>query len=268
MGENLQFAGTWQTGLEARSFWNDRAKRYNAQAVESCQSRQALIDYYVSIGAMNSDSVVLDLGCGPGNFTKLIAPHVKKVVGVDISDQMLTYARENTQAFSNVDFLNLDWWEADIEEIGFLNQFDFVFANMTPSVKDEETFLKMINCSRKYCHFSTFVYRSSNLDRILQRSSQPYNNCRLVFNMLWDRHIYPQVTYHNRQEDRELTPEEAMELMEPMLRDKITEAPEDLFHDFLHNGMIPYHSQALYAQMFWCMDNGSLSAPQGGNFYG
>lgn len=275
MKENLQFAMTWQTGLEAQTFWNNRAKSYNEQAVQSCPSREALIDYYVSIGALTQDSVVLDLGCGPGNFTKLIAPHVKQVIGVDISDEMLKYARENTRDFSNVRFMNLDWWETDIQEIGFENHFDFVFANMTPSVKDEDTFLKMINCSKKYCYFSTFVYRFSNLDSILQKSSEPYRNCRLVFNLLWDRHIFPQITYYNRQEDRQLTPEEAMEMMDAAVRERIAASPAELFQDFMENGMIPYHLRSRYAQMFWCMDDRLITLGQdvpcfdeamGGNF--
>lgn len=255
MEKNLQFAVKWQSGAEAQLFWNDRAKNYNKRTMQNSDSRQALIDYYVSVGAMNQDSVVLDLGCGPGNFTKLIAPHVKQVIGVDISDEMLKYARENTQEFSNTDFRNLNWWEADIEEIDFQNHFDFVFANMTPSVKDEATFLKMIRCSRKYCHFSTFVYRITNLDQVLGRSSEPYSNCRLVFDMLWDRHIFPQVTYQSQVEDREITLEEALDMMDAEHKEKITETADVLFQNFIHNGKIPYHSEARYAQMFWCMED-------------
>lgn len=40
-----------------------------------------------------SDSRVLDLGCGDGRMTSLLAPHVKEVYGIDSQERALQFAR-------------------------------------------------------------------------------------------------------------------------------------------------------------------------------
>ena len=43
---------------------------------------------------VNSDDVVLEIGCEWGSTTTLIAPHCKKVIGADISPKCIERARE------------------------------------------------------------------------------------------------------------------------------------------------------------------------------
>jgi len=49
---------------------------------------------------------VLDLGCGAGWATRLLAARVPqgKVIGVDISDEMIEHARRSSSNFSNIEF--------------------------------------------------------------------------------------------------------------------------------------------------------------------
>jgi ubiquinone/menaquinone biosynthesis C-methylase UbiE len=49
---------------------------------------------------------VLDLGCGSGWATRLMAEKAKKgrVVGIDISDEMVQLARDTSKSFDNVEF--------------------------------------------------------------------------------------------------------------------------------------------------------------------
>jgi ArsR family transcriptional regulator len=44
-----------------------------------------------------------DLGCGTGHLTAVLAPFVRRVIGVDESDAMLASARERTRTLSNVE---------------------------------------------------------------------------------------------------------------------------------------------------------------------
>jgi SAM-dependent methyltransferase len=55
---------------------------------------------------LNADARVLDVGCGSGWATRLIAETAAKgrVVGVDISDEMIALAQSSSAAFPNVDF--------------------------------------------------------------------------------------------------------------------------------------------------------------------
>jgi ArsR family transcriptional regulator len=47
---------------------------------------------------------VADLGCGTGNATELLAPHVERVIAIDQSEPMLEAARLRLKGFSNVTF--------------------------------------------------------------------------------------------------------------------------------------------------------------------
>jgi ubiquinone/menaquinone biosynthesis C-methylase UbiE/DNA-binding MarR family transcriptional regulator len=55
---------------------------------------------------IDSTSVVGDLGCGTGELTALVAPHVAKVIAVDGSSDMLEAARRRLGDLPNVEFRN------------------------------------------------------------------------------------------------------------------------------------------------------------------
>jgi SAM-dependent methyltransferase len=56
--------------------------------------------------SLRADSRVLDLGCGSGWATRLMAGSAKRVrvVGIDISDEMIAQARAASTAYPNVEF--------------------------------------------------------------------------------------------------------------------------------------------------------------------
>jgi ubiquinone/menaquinone biosynthesis C-methylase UbiE len=51
---------------------------------------------------------VLDLGCGSGWATRLVAKrfHPKKIVGIDISDEMVRRAAQQSKGVTNIEFLH------------------------------------------------------------------------------------------------------------------------------------------------------------------
>ncbi|HEX7780963.1 MAG TPA: metalloregulator ArsR/SmtB family transcription factor [Vicinamibacterales bacterium] len=55
------------------------------------------------IGLMPADWTVADLGCGTGTMLASLAPHVKHVIGVDASEEMLAAARARLSGAGNVD---------------------------------------------------------------------------------------------------------------------------------------------------------------------
>ena len=63
-----------------------------------------------------TDGRVLDVGCGNGWATRLMAEQAPdgRVVGIDISDEMVDLARESSSALSNVEFR-----EASAEKLSF-----------------------------------------------------------------------------------------------------------------------------------------------------
>lgn len=55
------------------------------------------------LGLLPSSWTIGDLGCGTGTLLPGLAPHVKRVIGVDASDEMLAAARVRVRGLKNVD---------------------------------------------------------------------------------------------------------------------------------------------------------------------
>lgn len=57
-------------------------------------------------GLIDDEWTVADLGCGTGAMTAILAPHVKQVIGVDASEEMLDAAKSRLAAAKNIEFRN------------------------------------------------------------------------------------------------------------------------------------------------------------------
>jgi arsenite methyltransferase len=70
------------------------------------EGHAAVTKIIIEMMALRSDSHVLDLGCGTGWATRLLAAHVQDgaAVGLDVSEEMIRRARENAGDPPNVDF--------------------------------------------------------------------------------------------------------------------------------------------------------------------
>ena len=73
------------------------------------------------------DKTVLDIGCGNGNNEGWISKRVKKVYGVDISEEVIKKAKERFKKINNVLFYVNDGEHLDFEE----NKFDLIFSIIT-----------------------------------------------------------------------------------------------------------------------------------------
>jgi SAM-dependent methyltransferase len=61
----------------------------------------------------------LDIGCGRGGFSRLLAARADRVTAVDLSPQMVRLARERSDGFPNIDFQNADILEWDWPEMKY-----------------------------------------------------------------------------------------------------------------------------------------------------
>jgi SAM-dependent methyltransferase len=60
----------------------------------------------------------LDIGCGTGAFSRLLADRSERVVALDLSPQMILVARERSDAYGNIDFQVADatGWEFPVAQ--------------------------------------------------------------------------------------------------------------------------------------------------------
>lgn len=72
-----------------------------------------------------NEKTILDLGCGIGVFSKDLSNKAQKVVGIDISEKCIEYAKSK----NNSD--NIDYFTMDINNINLIKEkFDIVFSDM------------------------------------------------------------------------------------------------------------------------------------------
>jgi ubiquinone/menaquinone biosynthesis C-methylase UbiE len=62
---------------------------------------------------------VLEIGCGTGEFTRLLAQRARSVVAVDLSPQMLRLAREQSTEHSNIEYMAGDVMQLELPSESF-----------------------------------------------------------------------------------------------------------------------------------------------------
>ncbi len=120
---------------------------------------------------------------------------------------MIEYAkkRAGNMGISHVSFVCEDWDTISIQERNYQNQFDFVFAHMTPAIHNTETLMKMQACSKKWCMLVRHIHMETplmvaakqklNLSNINSLNSYGADQ---IFHDLWEQGKRPQIAYFNQ----------------------------------------------------------------------
>jgi peptidoglycan/LPS O-acetylase OafA/YrhL/SAM-dependent methyltransferase len=100
---------------EMRRFWNERAREdafyfvdsrqpYKAADPERFWEAEALVDYLLGgLGVqLGRDDRVVEIGCGVGRITRVLAARAAEVLALDVSDEMLARARRHNPELANV----------------------------------------------------------------------------------------------------------------------------------------------------------------------
>jgi ubiquinone/menaquinone biosynthesis C-methylase UbiE len=119
-------------------YWNTRAEGFSLSNIDQMKGEKRdfwrkRLERYLPSGKRLT---CLDMGCGPGIFSILLARLGHAVWGIDCTDSMLEHARENA-GFENVhvDFLRMDAQELSFED----NTFDCVVSrNVTWNLEHPE----------------------------------------------------------------------------------------------------------------------------------
>ena len=113
-----------------------------------------------------------------------------KVVGLDISDKMISHGMEHIQkeGLSNACLYVCDFQKLDIEKAGYKHAFDLVFSSMTPALHGMNGLMKSIEMSRAWCCNTTHLERRNLLrEQIMQdvfgRQLTPQWNGRWFFSL-------------------------------------------------------------------------------------
>jgi SAM-dependent methyltransferase len=89
---------------QLRTEFNEWARAGKGESME--RGHRPVGEQAIALMNVAKDARVLDIGCGSGWATRLLAEYASagRVTGIDISDEMIQLAREQSQSQPNVDF--------------------------------------------------------------------------------------------------------------------------------------------------------------------
>ena len=91
------------------------------------------------INQFKDTDMVLELGCGSGNYSKMIADRVKHLTAIDLAPEMIEEAKERLSVFSNVEVQIEDCYSTSFGD----NAFDAVLmVNLLHIVKEPIAVMK------------------------------------------------------------------------------------------------------------------------------
>jgi ubiquinone/menaquinone biosynthesis C-methylase UbiE len=101
-----------------------------------------------------NDARVLDVGCGSGWATRLLAEYALngRITGVDISDEMIRLAREASLRFPNVDYQTASAEQLPFADGEFTHAFSmeslYYYANIPAALNEIHRTLHAVTSSR------------------------------------------------------------------------------------------------------------------------
>ncbi len=151
---------------EIRRYWNMRAEGYTLSSREELEGESRALwerRFHELLDGRDCQKV-LDIGCGPGFFSVLLAQMGYQVTAVDYTENMLAEAQENAAAYHVcVDFQRMDAQALDFED----EKFDLVISrNVLWNLEDPRRAYRewlrvlkkggrLINCDGNYYYYVT-----------------------------------------------------------------------------------------------------------------
>jgi SAM-dependent methyltransferase len=177
--------------------WADRARDFKEGVKRRWVRPDSSRDFILS--KIDSDSTVLDIGAGTGDWSILIAPRAKQVTAVEPSDSMIAVMRESLLAakITNVSIVQGSWPEVSVEP----HDFSLCSHAMYASTDLEAFIRRMMECTRRMCFL---LLRAPSIDGVRAEAArhiwgQPLDspNFTIAYNILLQMGIFANVQMEN-----------------------------------------------------------------------
>ncbi|MHC1709882.1 MAG: class I SAM-dependent methyltransferase [Methanomassiliicoccales archaeon] len=124
--------------------WNEVSKDYDSESMSLIDER--IWGLLEDMSVLTGGGTALDIGCGTGSLTAMLASKCSSVLGLDISPGMLSVAKERCSGLRNVELLCQSW-----EEFSPGRRYDLVFSSFCPAVDDIRSVMRMDAMSDGTC---------------------------------------------------------------------------------------------------------------------
>ena len=197
---------------ESKGFWDNRAKEFYSFSKKS--RKDSTIEFLKGFMDLK-DKRVLDVGFGAGRYLKLLADEGAKVSGVELSSEMMEYAKkycmENGIDVEQMELYNIPWEDVDLDRLNWRNKFDLVFASMSPVLDSYESIKKLIDASKQGIFYSTHIVMDEDiLSKVYEDiNGKEYSSKKesfwYLFNILYLDGYYPNVRIEGGESQLELS---------------------------------------------------------------
>ncbi|WP_042274314.1 class I SAM-dependent methyltransferase [[Clostridium] dakarense] len=131
--------------------WNNSSNDYDDSV--GSERIDDVIEKLESLGYINEESTVLDLGCGTGAYSIALSGVCKTVDALDYSEGMLEVLKEKikSQGINNINIVKDDWSSIDLRNNNMIKKYDFVLCSLNPGCYNTDDLFKMNKVSKGYC---------------------------------------------------------------------------------------------------------------------
>lgn len=121
---------------DAATFWDKIAPKYAQDPIKDMAAYEYTLERTRSY--LGADDRVLELGCGTGSTALQLAPHVRQIVGTDVSPAMIKIATEKAVSggIQNAEFRAMGAQDAAKLQEGFDAVLGFNLFHLVPSAED------------------------------------------------------------------------------------------------------------------------------------
>lgn len=215
--------------------WDQRAEFWKKERLNRRKGDERVrcaVQLLEQKGILNTECDIVDIGCGPGRFAAEFAKKAHSVLGLDISEKMVTHGMEyiREERIENAVLKVCDFQNIDIEKEGWKEAFDLVFSSMTPAIHGMDGIIKCMEMSRAWCCNATHLSGHNHLRARIMKEVFGGNLPRQwsgrwfysLFNVLFLMGYDPETSYQTRRQEVRVTPDRdyAAFIMEHMLPEK------------------------------------------------
>ena len=131
---------------QLRTEFNEWARAGKGESME--KGHRPVGEQAIAQMRISSDARVLDVGCGSGWASRILAEYAfnGRVTGIDISDEMIRVARESSQSQTNVDFEIASAEQLPFSDHEFTHAFSmeslYYYRNIPKALKEIHRVLK------------------------------------------------------------------------------------------------------------------------------
>ena len=254
-----------------KEFWDSMAGQFTDFDIPTPYNNEFMKLLYLK-GILEAKGYALDIGCGTGKYSLALSPYFEKVIGTDISDNMINAAKRRSlnEEIKNTDYKCLSWQELNADKFGWKNKFNFVFAHMTPAVNSLETIKKMRYVSKNWCAVTKSVCRNNKIadavNKICGNIINGYgeNEINGLLSMLWADGLKPELFYESEVWDNELPLQKAIDsyikrmTVKKDLTNKEKSDITDYFNSIALNGMVKEISDVTICTVYWKENKGDI----------